>query len=90
MNKQFQELSIAYQVLSDPNLRHIYNVHGQKKGGGGVEPPGGFQDPDIVLGMMFGGDRFKDLVGEISIGALLVALRLRELGGYLRIELTLL
>ena len=64
---RFKELSIAYQVLSDPRLRHIYNVNGQRAGGG-VEPAGGFQDPDIVLGMMFGGERFRDLVGEMSIG----------------------
>jgi DnaJ-class molecular chaperone len=57
------------QVLSDPNLRHIYNMNGQRSGGG-VEPAGGFQDPDVVLGMMFGGERFRDLVGEISIGTL--------------------
>lgn len=64
---KFKDLSIAYQVLSDPKLRHIYNVNGQRAGGG-VEPAGGFQDPDVVLGMMFGGERFRDLVGEISIG----------------------
>lgn len=58
---------MVIQVLSDPNLRHIYNLNGQRAGGG-VEPAGGFQDPDVVLGMMFGGERFRDLVGEISIG----------------------
>jgi hypothetical protein len=60
-------ISSMFQVLSDPNLRHIYNLNGQRAGGG-VEPAGGFQDPDVVLGMMFGGERFRDLVGEISIG----------------------
>lgn len=44
-------------------------MNGQRSGGG-VEPAGGFQDPDVVLGMMFGGERFRDLVGEISIGTL--------------------
>lgn len=56
------------QVLSDPNLRSIYNKNGQKKGGGGVEPAGGFQDPEVVFGTMFGGERFQDWIGTISIG----------------------
>lgn len=32
------------------------------------EPAGGFQDPEEVFGKMFGGDRFDDLIGQISIG----------------------
>ena len=47
-------------------------MNGQRSGGG-VEPAGGFQDPDVVLGMMFGGERFRDLVGEISIGTMALA-----------------
>lgn len=43
-------------------------MYGQKQGGGGVEPNGGFQDPEIVFGTMFGGERFQDLIGTISIG----------------------
>ncbi|KAI5449020.1 DnaJ-like protein, variant 2 [Naganishia albida] len=66
--ENFKQLSIAYQVLSDPNLRAIYNKNGQKKGGGGVEPAGGFQDPEVVFGTMFGGERFQDWIGTISIG----------------------
>jgi DnaJ-class molecular chaperone len=55
-------------VLSDPELRHKYNEFGQKNGGGMSEPAGGFQDPEEVFGKMFGGDRFDDLIGQISIG----------------------
>jgi len=33
------------------------------------EPAGGFQDPEEVFGKMFGGDRFEELIGQISIGA---------------------
>lgn len=66
---QFKEISIAYQVLSDKDLRHKYNEFGQKNGGGGgSEPAGGFQDPEEVFGKMFGGDRFEDWIGTISIG----------------------
>ena len=65
---QFKEISIAYQVLSDPELRHKYNEFGQKNGGGMAEPAGGFQDPEEVFGKMFGGDKFDLLIGQISIG----------------------
>lgn len=59
---------MAYQVLSDPELRHKYNEFGQKNGGGMSEPAGGFHDPEEVFGKMFGGDRFEVLIGNISIG----------------------
>jgi hypothetical protein len=49
-------------------LRHKYNEFGQKNGGGSAEPAGGFSDPEEVFGKMFGGDRFEDLIGQISIG----------------------
>jgi len=65
---QFKQISIAYQILSDPELRHKYNEFGQKNGGGSTEPAGGFQDPEEVFGKMFGGDKFEDLIGQISIG----------------------
>jgi DnaJ-class molecular chaperone len=65
---QFKQIAIAYQVLSDPELRHKYNEFGQKNGGGTSEPAGGFQDPEEVFGKMFGGDRFEELIGQISIG----------------------
>lgn len=35
-----------------------------------AEPAGGFQDPEEVFGKMFGGDRFDDFIGQISIGKL--------------------
>ncbi|WVR08665.1 hypothetical protein IAU60_005723 [Kwoniella sp. DSM 27419] len=66
--EKFKQISIAYQVLSDPDLRRKYNEFGQKNGGGVAEPAGGFQDPEEVFGKMFGGDRFEDLIGTISIG----------------------
>ncbi|WWC65239.1 uncharacterized protein I303_107856 [Kwoniella dejecticola CBS 10117] len=66
--EKFKQISVAYQVLSDPQLRKKYNEFGQKNGGGAAEPAGGFQDPEEVFGKMFGGDRFEDLIGQISIG----------------------
>ncbi|WWC72635.1 uncharacterized protein I206_106599 [Kwoniella pini CBS 10737] len=70
--EKFKQISVAYQILSDSKLRKKYNEFGQKNGGGlggnGNEPAGGFQDPEEVFGKMFGGDRFEDLIGQISIG----------------------
>ncbi|WRT70758.1 uncharacterized protein IL334_007757 [Kwoniella shivajii] len=66
--EKFKQISIAYQVLSDQELRRKYNEFGQKNGGGVAEPAGGFQDPEEVFGKMFGGDRFEDFIGQISIG----------------------
>ncbi|EIW70101.1 hypothetical protein TREMEDRAFT_68484 [Tremella mesenterica DSM 1558] len=66
--EKFKQIAIAYQVLSDPELRHKYNEFGQKNGGGSAEPAGGFSDPEEVFGKMFGGDQFEDLIGVISIG----------------------
>lgn len=66
--EKFKQISIAYQVLSDAELRHKYNEFGQKNGGGAAEPDGGFQDPEEVFGKMFGGDRFEEWIGTISIG----------------------
>ena len=54
--KQFQELSEAYQTLSDPRLRQIYDQQGQdgltraKTGGGG-----GGADPEDLMSNFFNG-----------------------------------
>lgn len=61
---QFKQVAVAYQVLSDPELRHKYNEFGQKNGGAEDQ----LHDPEEVFGKMFGGDRFEELIGDISIG----------------------
>lgn len=53
-------------MLSDPDQRKKYNEFGQKNGGGGNDAA--FHDPEEVFGKMFGGDRFEDLIGSVSIG----------------------
>ncbi|CAG8448730.1 13570_t:CDS:2 [Ambispora leptoticha] len=60
----FKEISVAYQVLSDPVLRRKYNEFGTRD----VEPEGGFVNPEDFFRQQFGGDRFVDIIGEISIG----------------------
>lgn len=63
---QFKQISVAYQILSDPKTRKQYNEFGQKNGGGGADEAQ--IDPEEVFGQMFGGVRFEDLIGTISIG----------------------
>ncbi|KZV63053.1 DnaJ-domain-containing protein [Peniophora sp. CONT] len=61
--ERFKEIAIAYQTLSDPQLRHKYNEFGPKESA----PEGGYVDPEEVFGAMFGGDRFLPIIGNISL-----------------------
>ncbi|KAI8145009.1 DnaJ-domain-containing protein [Fennellomyces sp. T-0311] len=63
--EKFKKISEAYQVLSDPKLRKRYNEYGEENG---VKPDGGFVDPEEFFRQSFGGERFVDIIGEISIG----------------------
>ncbi|CAG8500684.1 7095_t:CDS:2 [Paraglomus occultum] len=63
---QFKKISEAYQVLSDPELRRKYNEYGAKSNE--IQPEGGFVNPEEFFKQQFGGDRFVDIIGEISIG----------------------
>ncbi|GLB43403.1 putative X-domain of DnaJ-containing [Lyophyllum shimeji] len=63
--EKFKEISKAYQVLSDSNLRAVYDKNGKsmvdKEGGINMEDAAGF------FANVFGGERFVDYIGEISI-----------------------
>ena len=50
-------------MLSDSNLRADYDKHGKKKPTGEV----GLHEATEMFGQLFGGDRFVDLIGEISL-----------------------
>ncbi|KAI9258509.1 X-domain of DnaJ-containing-domain-containing protein [Sporodiniella umbellata] len=63
--EQFKKISEAYQVLSDPILRKRYNEYG---GETGIRPDGGFTDPQEFFKHTFGGERFVDIIGELSLG----------------------
>ncbi|KAF0496498.1 DnaJ-domain-containing protein [Gigaspora margarita] len=63
--QQFKKISDAYQILSNPDLRQRYNEFGGKNN---VEPEGGFVNPEDFFRQQFGGERFVDIIGEISIG----------------------
>ena len=61
--ERFKSIAIAYQTLSDPQLRQKYNEFGPKESA----PEGGFVDPEEVFGAIFGGERFLPLIGQLSL-----------------------
>ncbi|KAL4919054.1 X-domain of DnaJ-containing-domain-containing protein [Aspergillus aurantiobrunneus] len=62
-HERFQAIGEAYQVLSNSDLRKRYDTHGKEE----AVPDHGFEDPNEFFGMIFGGDAFHDLIGEISL-----------------------
>ncbi|KAE8355707.1 X-domain of DnaJ-containing-domain-containing protein [Aspergillus coremiiformis] len=60
---RFQAIGEAYQVLSDEELRKRYDKFGKED----AVPGGGFEDPSEFFSMIFGGNAFVDLIGEISL-----------------------
>ncbi|KAL4962191.1 DnaJ domain protein [Aspergillus stella-maris] len=62
-HERFQAIGEAYQVLSNTDLRKRYDTHGKEE----AIPDHGFEDPNEFFGMIFGGDAFHDLIGEISL-----------------------
>lgn len=60
---RFQAIGEAYQILSNRDLRAAYDKYGKDK----AKPNEGFEDPAEFFSMIFGGDAFVDLIGEISL-----------------------
>lgn len=60
---RFQAIGEAYQVLSDKQLRGLYDTYGKEK----AVPDAGFEDPSEFFTEIFGGAAFVDLIGEISL-----------------------
>ena len=62
-HERFQAIGEAYQVLSNKDLRAAYDRYGKEQ----AMPSSGFEDPSEFFGMIFGGEAFVDLIGEISL-----------------------
>ncbi|KAJ5853272.1 hypothetical protein N7534_005815 [Penicillium rubens] len=62
-HERFQAIGEAYQVLSNEDLRKRYDKFGKEES----VPGGGFEDPSEFFSMIFGGEAFVDLIGEISL-----------------------
>lgn len=60
---RFQAIGEAYQVLSSEDLRKRYDKFGKEE----AVPGGGFEDPAEFFSMIFGGEAFIDLIGELSL-----------------------
>lgn len=73
---RFQEVGEAYQVLSDDTLRGKYDKYGKQES----IPSEGFEDPAEFFSMIFGGEAFKDWIGELSL--LQELTKSAELNGY--------
>ena len=60
---RFQAIGEAYQVLSNGDLRARYDKFGKEE----AVPGGGFEDPSEFFSVIFGGEAFVDLIGELSL-----------------------
>jgi curved DNA-binding protein CbpA len=69
-NKEFQQLSQAYQVLSDPETRRQYDVSGSKKFEDGSQKGPEDLDISIFFSGLFGSLKFESYVGELSLSGL--------------------
>ncbi|KIY71854.1 DnaJ-domain-containing protein [Cylindrobasidium torrendii FP15055 ss-10] len=63
--EKFKDISKAYQILSDPNTRTVYDKNGKAM----AEKDGNFsmEDAGAFFANVFGGEKFVDWIGEISI-----------------------
>ncbi|ORZ16282.1 X-domain of DnaJ-containing-domain-containing protein [Absidia repens] len=63
--EKFKIVSEAYQVLGSIELRAQYDKKGRYDG---LQPTEGFVDPCVQFQHMYGGDKFKNIIGELNIG----------------------
>ncbi|KAL6046276.1 DnaJ-like protein [Balamuthia mandrillaris] len=59
---KFKLISQAYEVLSDPEKRELYNKHGKS-----YFEQGAFSDARELWKQMFGGGKFDDVFGDVSL-----------------------
>mmetsp|Transcript_5031 Transcript_5031/g.8770 ORF Transcript_5031/g.8770 Transcript_5031/m.8770 type:complete len:413 (-) Transcript_5031:1840-3078(-) len=56
--EMFQEISHAFEILSDPEKRQIYDQYGEEALKEGAGAGGGFHNPQDIFEAMFGGSMF--------------------------------
>ena len=61
-HNRFQEISAAYQILSDARSRRIYDEAGEE---GVKDTPK--MDPGALYSMIFGSEDFEAIIGELSL-----------------------
>lgn len=61
--EKFQQISEAYQVLSDDSLRARYDQLGKEQ----AVPKQGFEDASEYFAMIFGGEAFGSYIGELTL-----------------------
>lgn len=66
---RFKEIAVAYTTLSDPVLRRKYNEFGKSSKDGGPAGDEAMVDPEAIFSTLFGGERFQDIIGTISLGS---------------------
>ena len=74
-NDRFQQLSQAYQVLSNPTTREQYNLRGEE----GVSSDN-IMESSMFFTMLFGSDKFEHLIGELYMTSS-IRLAGKEVGG---------
>jgi len=66
--KKFQMIGEAYQVLSNPELRTIYDKKGKDGlSGDKTEAAAPDVDPSLVFTFLFGSDGFNDYIGRLRV-----------------------